>query len=70
MSNLKKISAYVPEELYEHLKKDQDELGITLSQVIIGALANHYNIEVTVCKSGKRVTLMPTGVCQKDKDSK
>lgn len=56
-SKLKKISAYVPEELYECLEKDKEEAKISLSQVIIAALANHYNIEVTVGKSGRRVTL-------------
>lgn len=56
-SKLKKISAYVPEELYECLEKDKEEAKISLSQAIIAALANHYNIEVTVGKSGRRVTL-------------
>ena len=57
MSELKKISAYVPEELYDCLEKDKEEGKISLSQAIIAALANHYNIEVTVGKSGRRVTL-------------
>ena len=57
MSELKKISAYVPKEIYECLEKDKQEGEISLSQVIIAALANHYNIEVTVGKSGRRVTL-------------
>ena len=57
MSELKKISAYVPKELYDCLKKDKEESEISFSQAIIAALANHYNIEVTVGKSGRRVTL-------------
>lgn len=57
MAELKKISAYVPEELYDCLEKDKNEGGISFSQAIIAALANHYNLEVTVGKSGHRITL-------------
>jgi len=50
-----KISAYIPQELYKCLQKDQQKTGLSMSQVVIAALANHYNLQKTVGRGGKRV---------------
>lgn len=54
-TKLPKISAYIPQELYKCLQKDKQKTGMSLSQVIIAALANHYNLEETIGKGGRRV---------------
>ena len=54
-TKLPKISAYIPQELYKCLQKDKQKTGMSMSQVIIAALANHYNLEEAVGKGGRRV---------------
>lgn len=54
-TKLPKISAYIPQELYKCLQKDKQKTGMSLSQVIIAALANHYNLEETIGKGVRRV---------------
>ena len=54
-TKLPKISAYIPLDLYQCLQKDKQKTGMSMSQVIIAALANHYNLEETIRKGGRRV---------------
>ena len=54
-TKLPKISAYIPHDLYKCLQKDQRKTGLSMSKVVIAALANHYNLEEIVGKGGRRV---------------
>lgn len=58
MSDLKKISAYVPMEVFNEIEKSSKELKISLSQAIIGALVKAYDLEdLEIGKAGKRVVV-------------
>ncbi len=61
-TKLPKISAYIPHDLYKCLQKDQRKTGMSMSQAVIAALANHYNLEETVGK-GVRGRTAPSGRC-------
>ena len=57
-SNLKKISAYVPPQVFEKLKESADKEKISLSQAIIGALVKAYDIEdIEIGKASRRIVV-------------
>lgn len=57
-SNLKKISAYVPPQVFKKLKESADKEKISLSQAIIGALVKAYEIEdIEIGKPSKRIVV-------------
>ena len=57
-SNLKKISAYVPKQVFQKLDETAKKEKISISQAIIGALVKAYEIEdIEIGRSSRRIVV-------------